>query len=331
MPWRLKGPECSNLMVPLKNNRCPFTRFHYAKNHPLHHNSDSPGICHQCNLNGCSKPVAFDPKSGRVHDFCSREHSRMAINWNQWPKPQREKALSVPTSGKASHLPKCKLTGCNLDVFVDASTGRIHDYCGRTHAVAAKSAKSVGEVAVKASSKRPDECTICLQALHSTTTGASSYSAGAAAASSWSGSRVAASSNPEIVSLVCKHSFHKHCIDSWITSSSASGAAQPHCPVCRKPLHPASQYNQGAAAGAAASASADDAYPGYYSSSSASAGSRTSSVGASASGYGYGYSSQHVFTFHHGTNSQSGGGASSLSSSSSSRVSGDSRGGKKSV
>ena len=87
------------------------------------------GICHLCNLFGCKKSVAVDAQTGRVHEFCCKEHAQRAIDNGEWTRPQREQ-VTKRSGGEAG----CKLAGCSLPVFSDAS-GRSFDFCGRTHAV----------------------------------------------------------------------------------------------------------------------------------------------------------------------------------------------------
>ena len=83
-----------------------------------------------CNLNGCSKTVAYDDSNDRVHDFCCKDHARKAIASGQWSKPVRDQYHS--SNFRPSGY--CAYAGCNLPVFVDPTTQRVHDYCGRTHA-----------------------------------------------------------------------------------------------------------------------------------------------------------------------------------------------------
>ena len=83
-----------------------------------------------CNLNGCLKPVAYDDNNDRVHDFCCKDHARRAIAAGQWSKPVRDQYHS--TNSRSNGY--CAYAGCNLQVFVDPTTHRVHDYCGRTHA-----------------------------------------------------------------------------------------------------------------------------------------------------------------------------------------------------
>ena len=92
----------------------------------------------QCNLAGCSAQVAFDATTGRVHDFCNAEHARQAMQKGQWPRPVRQQ-----TTIKVSSLTKtCEMRGCNLPVCIDPQTKRVHDYCGRSHALQDATIKS---------------------------------------------------------------------------------------------------------------------------------------------------------------------------------------------
>ena len=45
------------------------------------------GVCHRCNLHGCTATVAFNATTGRVHDFCSKDHARKAISRGEWQQP----------------------------------------------------------------------------------------------------------------------------------------------------------------------------------------------------------------------------------------------------
>ena len=92
----------------------------------------------QCNLAGCSAQVAFDATTGRVHDFCNAEHARQAMQKERWPRPVRQQSTS-----KVSSLSKtCGMRGCNLPVCIDPQTKRVHDYCGRSHALQDATLKS---------------------------------------------------------------------------------------------------------------------------------------------------------------------------------------------
>mmetsp|Transcript_7097 Transcript_7097/g.10586 ORF Transcript_7097/g.10586 Transcript_7097/m.10586 type:complete len:395 (+) Transcript_7097:68-1252(+) len=86
------------------------------------------GPCHTCALPGCDRPVFFE--NGRVHEFCCRTHAHAAISQGFHPPSQRgERAESVAE--------RCSLPGCSAPKWSDPTTGRVMDYCGRTHAQAA--------------------------------------------------------------------------------------------------------------------------------------------------------------------------------------------------
>jgi hypothetical protein len=98
------------------------------------------GTCQSCNLAGCDKPVAFNLRTGRVHDFCSKEHADRAIRSGAWVRPVRDQyrhyhggKQKMAAGADAGHI--CKLPSCDLPVFRDTRTGRKFDYCGRSHAV----------------------------------------------------------------------------------------------------------------------------------------------------------------------------------------------------
>jgi len=84
------------------------------------------GCCHVCQYPGCDRLVYFDSATGRVHEFCGETHARMAI----------EEGLHEPSLRGRRCAPSertCSLPGCNAPRYVDEATGRVHDYCGRTH------------------------------------------------------------------------------------------------------------------------------------------------------------------------------------------------------
>lgn len=94
------------------------------------------GRCQTCNMRGCDKTVNYEESTGRVHDFCCKEHAQQAIARGDWDAPLSETAPVVKNNRGGRRL--CGLLGCNLPCYVDQKTGRVHDYCGRTHAVEAK-------------------------------------------------------------------------------------------------------------------------------------------------------------------------------------------------
>jgi hypothetical protein len=91
------------------------------------------GDCHVCNLDGCDRNVAFDSATGRVHDFCCKDHAQEAIATGQWEKPMR--ARNFKGKKAKNHLPMCQLDGCRLPVYEDEESGRVHRFCGRSHAI----------------------------------------------------------------------------------------------------------------------------------------------------------------------------------------------------
>jgi hypothetical protein len=91
------------------------------------------GACQICNLRGCKKTVAFDAMTGRVHDFCCKEHADRAIGAGEWVKPHRYNYHGGDKANATGST--CRFPNCKLPVFIDSSSGREHDYCGRSHAV----------------------------------------------------------------------------------------------------------------------------------------------------------------------------------------------------
>lgn len=89
------------------------------------------GACHTCKLPGCDRPVLYEA-CGRVHDFCCRTHAVQAMNSGLHPHSNRG------TRAEDQAL-RCNLPGCTAMKFRDEATGRLHDYCGRTHAYVAMS------------------------------------------------------------------------------------------------------------------------------------------------------------------------------------------------
>lgn len=90
------------------------------------------GPCATCNLPGCDATVWFDQDTGRVHDFCSKAHANTAIARGLWDPSNRGR------QGHRNPAAHCSLPGCTAARFVDETTGRRHDYCGKTHALKAK-------------------------------------------------------------------------------------------------------------------------------------------------------------------------------------------------
>jgi len=100
------------------------------------------GSCHTCQLPGCVRPVFVDPKTARVHEFCSRGHAQKAIQRNLHPVPAANAAgRLLPGVGAAAGAAQgayddCSYPECDKQRFTDAR-GVQHDFCGRTHAVKA--------------------------------------------------------------------------------------------------------------------------------------------------------------------------------------------------
>lgn len=73
-----------------------------------------------CKVPGCGRErFAHD---GEILDFCGRMHAYEYSRLHNHLPP-------IP-----QHLAKCKLPGCDRVVFFEADTGRIHDFCCKTHA-----------------------------------------------------------------------------------------------------------------------------------------------------------------------------------------------------
>jgi hypothetical protein len=86
------------------------------------------GLCHECNLDGCSETVYFEEETGRVHDFCSRYHADMAIESDQWPSSNRKRQRD----GQGDD--QCSLPGCTAPRFYCHNSNQYYAFCGRTHA-----------------------------------------------------------------------------------------------------------------------------------------------------------------------------------------------------
>ena len=82
------------------------------------------GHCQLCKLEGCTKSLYFDAKTGRVHDFCCFSHAKLAIERGEWDDKKKARVGSR----------NCSLPGCIERVYVDPSTNEEMDFCGRTHA-----------------------------------------------------------------------------------------------------------------------------------------------------------------------------------------------------
>jgi hypothetical protein len=91
----------------------------------------------ECALQGCTKDVFVDKRTGIQHDYCGRTHAKQDGN-----------NVSVPHG--ICHT--CKLDGCEKNVYYDEETGRVHDFCGLTHA---RMALKSGEW--KVADKRPQK------------------------------------------------------------------------------------------------------------------------------------------------------------------------------
>ncbi|CAM9541807.1 unnamed protein product [Pylaiella littoralis] len=79
------------------------------------------GVCHRCQLHGCSAEVFFDEATNRVHDFCGRRHAAMARARGEWPCPGMHGSS------------ECQLPGCYQTVYRNPSTGEESAFCGRSH------------------------------------------------------------------------------------------------------------------------------------------------------------------------------------------------------
>jgi hypothetical protein len=80
------------------------------------------GTIPTCGLPGCGNPCYV--AQGIVHGYCGRSHAAEALSCGLLA------SLQEP-HGKC-HV--CKLHGCNRQVFFEAETGRVHDFCGKKHA-----------------------------------------------------------------------------------------------------------------------------------------------------------------------------------------------------
>ncbi|CAE8641545.1 unnamed protein product [Polarella glacialis] len=101
------------------------------------HLKEPHGYCHRCNLEGCNQTVYFDEAAGRVHDFCSKGHADEAIEDGDWQPSNKRRTANSPQQ-------RCSLPGCAAPRYNDQSTGHLHDFCGRSHALLAKQRGLVG-------------------------------------------------------------------------------------------------------------------------------------------------------------------------------------------
>eukprot|EP00961_Rhodomonas_salina_P162970 2195289-Rhodomonas_salina.1 len=104
--------------------------------------------CPKCKLPGCERQGHQDATSGMVHDYCCAEHEKAVGERGGSHKTSgklaeadgREDATSQRTQTEQSRAgmrdprPICKLDECGIPVYVDDRTGRVFDYCSRTHA-----------------------------------------------------------------------------------------------------------------------------------------------------------------------------------------------------
>jgi len=87
----------------------------------------------KCLIPGCNKNVYIDSVSGKIHDFCGRTHAQ---EWNKMQPSNSSSSISASASAVSvsTTAKKCLIPGCSKSVYIDPVSGRIHDFCGRTHA-----------------------------------------------------------------------------------------------------------------------------------------------------------------------------------------------------
>jgi hypothetical protein len=135
------------------------------------------GDCHRCNLSGCEKEVYFEEETGRVHDFCCKEHYLEAVRNGEWKK--NAPAKKQKTDPSSSTNARCSYPGCQKNCYYDPVNKRLHDYCGRSHAIKRKI------------SEQPT-CSICLVIFSRDDT------------------------NRGLIERTrCDHSFHRSCLQGW--------------------------------------------------------------------------------------------------------------------
>lgn len=78
-----------------------------------------------CQFLGCTKPVWVG--EGIAHHYCGRTHACEALN--------RKREQLQPPHGPCH---RCQLPGCEEPVHFEEDTGRVHDFCCRTHAAQAE-------------------------------------------------------------------------------------------------------------------------------------------------------------------------------------------------
>eukprot|EP00961_Rhodomonas_salina_P289274 3908936-Rhodomonas_salina.1 len=101
----------------------------------------------KCKLPGCERQGHRDATSGIAHDYCCTEHEAAGEQGGSRETSAelteadgREDATSQRAQaeqswgGESDPRPICKLNECGIPVYVDDRTGRVFDYCSRTHA-----------------------------------------------------------------------------------------------------------------------------------------------------------------------------------------------------
>ncbi|CAN0059865.1 unnamed protein product [Pylaiella littoralis] len=89
-----------------------------------------------CSIPECELPC-FGEVDGVVDMYCSRTHANEALARAKWASlrpSSRSSRGDSSGSGASSRAPQCQKDGCPLTVYVDESTGRVHNFCGRRHA-----------------------------------------------------------------------------------------------------------------------------------------------------------------------------------------------------
>ncbi|CAN0183221.1 unnamed protein product [Ectocarpus sp. 12 AP-2014] len=116
-----------------------------------------------CALPDCQSPC-FEDQDGFVHSYCSRTCSNEALARAKWASLRS----SSRNRGGGSDGSRCKLAGCSRTVYIDERTGRVHEFCGISHANEAmangeRSSPSRGTAAGKgatANEKGTAECSL---------------------------------------------------------------------------------------------------------------------------------------------------------------------------
>ncbi|KAL6056404.1 PARP catalytic domain-containing protein [Balamuthia mandrillaris] len=103
----------------------------------------------KCNYPSCTKAVFVDSRSNRVLDYCGRTHANAHAAMKALPGVPPGFPTTTTTGTKT-----CGLPGCNNAVYVEQGTGKVHNYCGRTHAQKHRALRSIKQRSLNETSFR---------------------------------------------------------------------------------------------------------------------------------------------------------------------------------